>query len=190
MNSIEFQKGYLFGRLHSFRECNYFEDFISEANEIISYGKIPLDIKLLEQICDEWSSSLGVAKYEGKEYVVMDCIDYAVYIDEEKKQIKINDDEDLIEILKNLDKDEEEQFEYIVKTWDRNGEYTGLYEGADWKNCWTDVADARVAFDSAIETEEFSAVELVRIDPNANEDRETIIDDWEDELKEEVEEDL
>jgi hypothetical protein len=83
--------------------------------------------------------------------------------------------------------EKEDNFEYVVKTWvyDKNtkaNEYAGLYEGADWLKHWEDIADARTAFDSAIETGEFIAIELIQIDPDANEDRETIIDDWEDNI--------
>ena len=86
-------------------------------------------------------------------------------------------------------------FEYIVKTWiydapSTNIEYFGLYEGADWVKCWTDKEDAMIAFESAIETGEFVAVELIQIDPDATEDRETIIDDWEDTLSDYVPEEV
>ena len=86
----------------------------------------------------------------------------------------------------------EPNFEYMVKTYiydapSKNIEYAGLYEGADWVKCWTNKADAMTAFESAIETGDFIAVELIQIDPDANEDRETCIDDWEDTLSDYVE---
>ena len=90
--------------------------------------------------------------------------------------------EEPINIVHQLDSDGEpdiNDYEYIIKTYDKYGEYAGLFELNDEK-CWIDENAAREAFEVAIQTEEMGAVELIRIDPNANEDRETMIDEWED----------
>lgn len=69
---------------------------------------------------------------------------------------------------------EEEDYEYIIKTWDKNGEYDGLFE-VDCVKSWTEEDKAREIFKLVVETGKMGAVELIRIDDNSNEDRETII---------------
>ena len=101
--SLEFNKGFLFGRLQSFVEGD-FDDFIHEANIIIANREIPLDIELADQICNNYVSGYGIIEYEGKKYSVNEL--YAVYIDE--NQIKIVDDDDLEEKLRKKIMGEEE----------------------------------------------------------------------------------
>ena len=79
--------------------------------------------------------------------------------------------------------EEEGDYEYVVKTWICNAEtneteYWGLYEGADWKKSWKTESKAELAFKSAIETGDFINIELIQIDPNSNENRETILNGW------------
>jgi len=83
-------------------------------------------------------------------------------------------------------------YEYIVKTYiydapSTNIEYAGLWENDSWVKCWTSKAEATTEFEDAIATGDFISVELIQIDPDANEDRETCIDDWEDTLSDYVE---
>jgi hypothetical protein len=83
-------------------------------------------------------------------------------------------------------------YEYIVKTYiydapSTNIEYAGLWENDSWVKCWTTKAEATKEFEDAIATGDFISVELIQIDPDANEDRETCIDDWEDTLSDYVE---
>jgi hypothetical protein len=84
--------------------------------------------------------------------------------------------------------EEEGGCEYVVKTWICNAEtneteYWGLYEGADWKKSWKTESKAELAFKSAIETGDFIQVELIQIDPNSNENRETILNGWKGSVK-------
>ena len=82
-----------------------------------------------------------------------------------------------------LEGNEEETNAYVVKTWVFNAEtneidYFGLYEGADWCKSWELESDAELAFKSAIETGDFISVQLIQIDPDSNENRETISNGW------------
>lgn len=107
-----------------------------------------------------------------------------------KKANLINIENELeAEIIDDSEEEEEvkTEYQYIVKTWDKNGEYAGLFE-VDCVKCWTKEEEARQAFNWAIGTDEMGAVELIRIDPDANEDRETIIDDFEDLFSEDEDE--
>lgn len=104
-------------------------------------------------------------------------------MEEFKKQINT-----LQEELEEETYEEPKTYEYIIKTYDKYGEYAGLFELNDEK-CWNTEDKASEAFAIAIQTEEMGAVELIRIDPDANEDRETMIDEWEDLFSEDEEED-
>jgi hypothetical protein len=84
--------------------------------------------------------------------------------------------------------EEEGDYEYVVKTWVCNAEtneieYWGLYEGADWKKSWKTESKAELAFKSAIETGEYIQVELIQIDADSNENRETIVNGWKGSVK-------
>jgi hypothetical protein len=109
--TIEFKIGYLFGRLHDYRDFD-FEEFIRYANEIIKNRKINLDIKLAEKICNEYMSSLGIVVKDGKEFILLDCIAYALYIKDNK--MVIEDDGELVDELtlclssKDMDEDMDE----------------------------------------------------------------------------------
>jgi hypothetical protein len=82
---------------------------------------------------------------------------------------------------KNIEPELEEEkindYAYVLKTYELDGEYGGLFE-LDGKKEWENIDEAQEAFDVASSTEEFSMVEFIRIDPNSNEHRETIIDIW------------
>ena len=79
--------------------------------------------------------------------------------------------------------EEDEDIVYVVKTWDKYGEYAGLFE-VDGVKQWDDLEEATEKYGWAIDCGDMEAVELVKIDPNS-EDRETIIYDWEGEVEEE-----
>lgn len=74
---------------------------------------------------------------------------------------------------------EAEVEEYEVKTWVYNKEthtveFAGLYDGADWRNSWEYLQDARLAFQSAIETEEYYYIVLANKTTGEVEDSWTI----------------
>lgn len=148
-----------------------------------------IDPELVEETIEEEVSVANVSVEEDEE-IIGNC----VKCEFEGRFIgKQGDEWTCINCLENDDEEVsvEPVFEYIVKTWiydapSTNIEYFGLYEGADWVKCWTDKEDAMIAFESAIETGEFVAVELIQINPDATEDRETIIDEWEDTLSDYV----
>ena len=50
--------------------------------------------------------------------------------------------------------------EYVVKTWDWERTFR-LYDGADGRNCWDNIEDALLAFNSAVETNEYKLIQLV-----------------------------
>jgi hypothetical protein len=108
---------------------------------------------------------------------------FCVQCDKEGKFIgKEGDEWTCLPCLEGIE-EEADDYEYVVKTWVCNAEtnetdYFGLYEGADWKKSWELESDAELAFKSAIETGDFIQVELIQIDPNSNENRETILDGW------------
>jgi len=82
---------------------------------------------------------------------------------------------------------------YVIKTWEYNHKtHTTNYAGL-WEDCETGdkefktEEEAREQFEYATEGDKgYSAVSLVKIDPNS-EDRETIIDEWEEEPEDEDE---
>jgi hypothetical protein len=83
---------------------------------------------------------------------------------------------------------------YVIKTWEYNHKtYTNKYAGL-WEDCETGdkefktEEEAREQFEYATEGDKgYSAVSLVKIDSNS-EDRETIIDEWEDNIESDEEE--
>ena len=87
-------------------------------------------------------------------------------------------------IAPELKEEKINDYAYVLKTYELDGEYGGLFE-LDGKKEWDTTDEAQEAFDVAISTEEFSMVEFIRIDPNSNEHRETIIDIWEKDYKSE-----
>ena len=75
------------------------------------------------------------------------------------------------------EKIEDMEVTYVVKTWDKGGEYGGLFE-VNGEKYWDCLIDANEKYGWAVDCDEFGAVELVMIDPTKNEDRETIIEEW------------
>ena len=99
---------------------------------------------------------------------------------------KANEPELVEEQIETSDSEVEiEDITYVVKTWDKNGEYAGLFE-VDGVKYWDNLEEATEKYGWAIDCGDMEAVELVKIDPNS-EDRETIIYDWEGEVEVEVE---
>ena len=91
---------------------------------------------------------------------------------------------EVIENLKNAlgeeegeEEDKIDDYAYVLKTYELDGEYGGLFE-VDGNKEFNTTDEAQEAFDVAISTEKFSMIEFIRIDPNSNEHRETIIDVW------------
>lgn len=98
-----------------------------------------------------------------------------------------------VEYRKNIEPDlepeeyvTEDECVYVIKTWEFNRitgniDYAGLWEDSESGNKeFKTEEEAREAFGYATEGDKgFTSVELIRIDPNS-EERETIIDDWED----------
>ena len=70
-----------------------------------------------------------------------------------------------------------DDYAYVLKTYEMDGEYGGLFE-LDGNKEFNTPDEAQEVFDVAISTGEFSMIEFIRIDPNSNEHRETIIDVW------------
>jgi hypothetical protein len=77
-----------------------------------------------------------------------------------------------------------EDISWVVKVYWGKANREELYEGADWKNKWDNIADGRLAFESAIGTDSFYKVELIEIDCG----EENIEDEWEGEEESEEEE--
>jgi hypothetical protein len=70
-----------------------------------------------------------------------------------------------------------EDISWVVKVYWGKANREELYEGADWKNKWDNIADGRLAFESAIGTDSFYKVELIEIDCG----EESVEDEWEEE---------
>ena len=71
-------------------------------------------------------------------------------------------------------------YTYVFKTYKLNGEYGGLFEDKDGNKefKFNTIGKAQEAFEVASSTEKFSMMVIIRIDPNSNEHRETIIYHW------------
>lgn len=83
------------------------------------------------------------------------------------------------------DEEEEDECVYIIKTYEVNNQeeidYVGLWENCDGETEFKTEEEARKEFGYATEGDKgYVAVSLIKIDPNS-EDRETCIDDWEEE---------
>jgi hypothetical protein len=98
---------------------------------------------------------------------------------------------EVIENLKNaLDGNElvEDECVYVIKTWDMDGKYSGLWDtfSPEYKKEFDTEKEARDWFNALTKEggqDIYSAIRVIKIDPNS-EDRETIIDEWEEELEE------
>jgi hypothetical protein len=83
----------------------------------------------------------------------------------------------------------EDKYEYVVKTWvyeteTKSIEYNGLYETETGVKSWDTETEARDNYDDAIFNGQYISVMLIKIDPDSNENRETIISEWEESLSE------
>lgn len=105
----------------------------------------------------------------------------------ELKEDTISEDEDKTE--------PDETCVYVLKTYEYNAEketikYAGLWEDCDGNKQYNTEAEAREQFEYATEGDKgYISVVLIRIDPTKNEDRETIIEEWEDNIDEYMNED-
>ena len=82
-----------------------------------------------------------------------------------------------LECCANEQQDKEVRCDYVVKTWiyeikTNTIDYAGL---VGYRTGFRALEKAKVLFENTIKTGKFVAVELIKIDPDANEDRETII---------------
>jgi len=71
---------------------------------------------------------------------------------------------------------ENDNYAYVIKTYDNRNEYIGYFELSNGKKFWNTEFEARLVFNIAIQRGELGTVILVRIDANSNENRETIIE--------------
>jgi len=89
---------------------------------------------------------------------------------------------EVIENLKNaLDGNElvEDECVYVIKTWDMDGKYAGLWEDSEGNKEFKNEDEAKLQYEYATDGEQdYCGVSLIKIDPNS-EDRETCIYDWE-----------
>jgi hypothetical protein len=80
---------------------------------------------------------------------------------------------------------EDDECVYVIKTWGMEGEYTGLLDigSPQYKKEFKTEEEARwwlYAMTKEGGQDTYSAMTLIKIDPTKNEDRETIIEEWED----------
>jgi hypothetical protein len=80
-------------------------------------------------------------------------------------------------------------YEYVVKTWvyeteTKSIEYNGLYETETGVKTWDNETEATEHYDDAIFNGQYISVMLIKIYPDSNENRETIISEWEESLSE------
>jgi flavodoxin len=110
------------------------------------------------------------------------AIDYRKNIEGELEEEEIETSDSDVEV-------EDDECVYVIKTWGMEGEYTGLLDtgSPEYKKEWKTEAEARgwfYAMTSEGGQDVYSAMSLIKIDPTKNEDRETCIEDWEDEIYE------
>jgi hypothetical protein len=74
----------------------------------------------------------------------------------------------------------EEECVYIIKTWDMDGKYAGLWEDSEGNKEFNNEDEAKLQYEYATDGEQdYCGVSLIKINPNSNENRETCIYDWE-----------
>jgi hypothetical protein len=114
------------------------------------------------------------------------AIDYRKNIEGELEEEEIETSDSDVEV-------EDDECVYVIKTYEFNHQektidYAGLWENCDGEKEWSNEDDARIEFEYATEGDKgFISVELVKIDPTKNENRETTIDEWEDNISDYVE---
>ena len=140
--TIDYKMGYLYGCL-KYISSGDFDDFISEANNLILDMGIPLDIHIAELICDNFrrlafSSFRGISiKYEQRMYIVIDE-EQAVYIKD--NLIVIEDDKELVEKLNELLDGEDYAFECaecskkVIRDSEEH-DNSGTIDDTDWFCC-------------------------------------------------------
>ncbi len=74
-------------------------------------------------------------------------------------------------------------YSYVIKLWTYNSqkrynEYYGCYQGNHYCTIFDTEDDARIEFNNAIQTNIYSNVDLVRLDPDSKEHESTCIDEW------------
>jgi len=69
---------------------------------------------------------------------------------------------------------------YVIKTWDMDGKYAGLWEDSEGNKEFKNEDEAKLQYEYATDGEQdYCGVSLIKINPNSNENRETCIYDWE-----------
>ena len=139
---------------------------------------------------------MGNDKRKVSEKIYIACLDledlYARAIDY-RKNIEGELEEEEIETSDSDVEVEDDECVYVIKTYEFNHQektidYAGLWENCDGEKEWSNEDDARIEFEYATEGDKgFISVELVKIDPTKNENRETTIDEWEDNISDYVE---
>ena len=110
------------------------------------------------------------------------AIDYRKNIEGELEEEEIETSDSDVEV-------EDDECVYVVRTYEytteKDVEYTGLWEDENGNKEFKTEDEARLQFEYASDgTRGFVSVELVKIDPTKNENRETTIDEWEDNISE------
>jgi hypothetical protein len=73
-----------------------------------------------------------------------------------------------------------EECVYVIKTWDMDGKYAGLWEDSEGNKEFKNEDEAKLQYEYATDGEQdYCGVSLIKINPNSNENRETCIYDWE-----------
>ena len=106
------------------------------------------------------------------EYSYGDC----EYIKKKYGEVGLKDIFEEDEFERPLLTGENDNYAYVIKTYDNRNEYIGYFELSNGKKFWNTEFEARLVFNIAIQRGELGTVILVRIDANSNENRETIIE--------------
>jgi len=77
------------------------------------------------------------------------------------------------------DEEKEDECVFVIKTWDMDGKYAGLWEDNEGNKEFNNYDEAILQYEYATDGEQdYCGVSLIKINPNS-EDRETCIYDWE-----------
>jgi len=84
------------------------------------------------------------------------------------------------EELSESEEESEGECVYVIKTWDMDGKYAGLWEDSEGNKEFKNEDEAKLQYEYATDGEQdYCGVSLIKINPNSNENRETCIYDWE-----------
>lgn len=162
----------------SVRDCNFKINLHKKNCPMCSGAVTPTEFDSVGASYNGWDGLRGSNKVEGKMSLISkNGTEYHSLTEGNSMESSFN-----INRNRLVESKTEDDCVYVVKTWwntPTGFEYGGLYEGDRAGNKeWTTLKGGKTAFHNAIDTEKFAVVKLIKIDPTANEDRETVVYEW------------